>query len=284
MANKLDLKIDTSAIRDTIMNFIVPLVCFGLSAVMIFIVIYPSIQKLPQLQADLQNKVTLRTQLESKVVALNKLTDYKSVLEEDLGLVDKILVSDDNVPYLLNQIDQISRGVGLEISKLNYGVGGSTEIDSNTGESATQYIAVNLGASGNYDQLIKFLKNIENAARLIDVSNYRYGVSTTDDTSAVLSLSFLFYSPYLKVNSNATTDEPISLDLTSPDFIKNINFLKSFTFYQNAVPAENVKAEEKPIEEVVNSTEQKQTTSTENNSVFATMATPTPTPTPTPTQ
>lgn len=249
MQNKIDFKIDTSGLRDTVMNFIVPLVCFGLSAAMILFVIYPSAQKIPQLKTDLQNKETLRSQLDAKVLVLNKLTDYKAVLIEDLNLLDKVLVSDDNVPYLLNQIDRISRDVGFELNKLNYGMGSGADMKG--ADSVAEFVAVNLSVTGNYDQVTKFLQNVEKAARLVDVSNFRYGVATSDPSDSKLSLSFLLYSPYLKVNSTATTDDVIQLDISSPEFIKTINMIKGFTYYENIIPSESVKAEQKPISEIV---------------------------------
>jgi len=248
MANKIDVKIDTSALKDTVMNFIVPLICFGVSAALVFLVIYPSIQKLPQLKSDLQAKQALSAQLETKVATLNKLTDFKSVLEEDLSLMDRVLVSEDNVPYLLNQIDNISRNVGFNLNKLNYGLGGGTE--DTAGNPSTDYIAVNLGVTGTYEQMISFLKNMEKAARLVNVSNYRYAVAGSDISDTSLGMSFLLYSPYLKVNSAATTDDPINLDISDPTFVSILNYLKSFTFYENMPPASVVTAEEKPIEEI----------------------------------
>jgi Tfp pilus assembly protein PilO len=248
MSNKFDVKIDTSAVKDTILNFIVPLVCFGVSAGLVFFIIYPSIQKTPQLKSDLQTKTALRTQLETKVGILNKLTDYKSVIEEDLKLMDRILVSDDNVPYLLNQIDTISRNAGFELTKLNYGLGGSTEDAS--GDTGAEYIAVNLGVNGTYEQLIRFLQNMEKAARLVNVSNFRYALSSSDVNDPVLGMSFLIYSPYLQVNSAATTDDPIQIDITDPAFVSILNYIKEFTFYENMPPSAEISAEEKPIEEI----------------------------------
>ncbi len=253
MPNKLDIKIDTSALKDTVMNFIVPLVCFGASAGLVLFIIYPSIQKMPQLKSDLQTKTSLRTQLDTKVAKLNKLTDYKSVLEEDLVLLDRVLVSEDNVPYLLNQVDNITRGAGFTLSKLNYGLGGATE--SGAGDIGTEFVAVNLGVTGTYEQLIHFLQNMEKAARLVNISNFRYGIAGSDITDSTLALSFLLYSPYLQVNSTATTDDPIQLDITDPSFVSMLNYLKGFTFYENMAPSETVKAEERPIEEIENTEE-----------------------------
>ena len=272
MPNKLDIKLDTGALKDTIINFIVPLICFGISVALIFLVIYPSIQQMPQLKSDLQTKTLLRTQLDTKVSTLNKLSDYKSVLEEDLQLLDRVLVSDDNVPYLLNQIDNITRGVGFALNKLNYGLGGSS--DTEPGVTGAEYVAVNLGTTGSYEQLIHFLQNLEKAARLVNVSNFRYSLTTTEANDTLLSLSFLVYSPYLRVNSTATTDDPILLDIADPTFVSTINHLKSFTFYENTAPAETVKAEEKPIDEIEATEQPQEQSESETAEPAETTATP----------
>ncbi|EKE00378.1 MAG: hypothetical protein ACD_22C00035G0001, partial [uncultured bacterium] len=94
-------------------------------------------------------------------------------------------------------------------------------------------VNVSLGSNGNQNQLIAFLENMENAARLINVKNFRYSMGEDKETGLMtLTISFALESPYLFVESNAVTDEPIKLSISDAKFINDINKLKTLKYYK----------------------------------------------------
>ena len=223
---KTNLQINKDAIVGTLINFIVPLICLSLSIILGLVVIYPYYKNKPAVQAQIAEKQKLNQTLESKIIILNKLSEFKSVLTESSQLVDKVLVSEANVPQLLDEVFQIGTNVGMEVTRLNYSYG-DVKAQESTPE-IFQEVNVSLGVNGDYDQLITFLENTENAARVLYVPSFRYNVNTDNE----MSLNFSIISPFLFVQSTAVTDEPVTLDVTNPSFIEFVNKLKPMKYYE----------------------------------------------------
>ena len=239
MPDKMNLNINTGLIRDAIVNFIVPIVSLGVSVLLFVIIIRPSFSSAPKLRSELELKKVLQGTLTKKLGALEKLVDYKSVVDENSKLVNRVLVSEELVPQLLNQVHEIAKDSGLEVTRLAYSYGetaGGT-LSSGTEEKKPQLgykvVYVSLGTYGSVDQLVSFLESCEKAARFISVENVRYATSEKEG-QPTLSMSFSLSSPYIFVQSNAVTDDPVTLDIASPDFVSFINKLKTLKYYEVA--------------------------------------------------
>lgn len=228
-------EINTNAFKETLINFLVPLICAVLSIAVGFLVLYPSYSSLPELKSNLEKSVQMENQLSTKVDTLNRLLDFKKVMDEDAAFISNALSSNAMVPELLTQINQIAVDSGLAVSSLTYSFGSI--------EDKTTYsnVEVNLGVEGAYGQLVTFLSNLENSARLINVNTFRYGIIISKDKSSHLSLTFILSSPYLQVDSNAQTDAPINFDITSKEFIGLINKVKQLKLYKVSVNQDVVK-------------------------------------------
>jgi Tfp pilus assembly protein PilO len=192
-----------------------------------FAVIYPTINSLPVIKNELQNKEELNQKLQEKLSNLNKLVDYKSVVDEDSSLMNGVLASESQVPELLTQINMIATESGMEVTRLTYSLGSSNDVE----EELYDQVTVSLGARGSFSQLVSFMTSIENAARLIDVTNVRYGTNDSEDTN-ILELAFTLKSPYLFVQSSAVTDDSLTLDITDPAFVAMINKIRGLKFYR----------------------------------------------------
>lgn len=220
-------------VKQTVVNFIVPLIAFIFAALIGVFVILPSIRNKQALTMELQQATSLENTLRSKEANLNRLIDFKSVVDENSDLVNKVLVSEEQVPALLTQIDKIARDSGLAVTKLSYSLGSTA-----TGETAAQitydYVTINLGIDGSFNQLVTFLTTVENAARLIDVVNIRYAHAETE-TGPQISASVVLISPYLFVQSTAVTDEPVDLNISDPKFLDLINKIKSLRYYDPTI-------------------------------------------------
>lgn len=228
-------KIDTHAIKNAVLNFIIPIICTGASLAIFFIVIYPSIKNTPLLQAELDKKMKLSEQLSTKLSRLNKLLDYNSVVDEDLDLVSTLLVSEPTVPELLTQVDAIATESGLVVTRLNYATtstsGASTTAEASTASTGSSYTIVSLGTEGNYVQLLTFLDRLENSARIVEVEDIRYAIQENAEGAQTLGISLTLKSPYMTVKSDAITDDPIQTDITAPDFTSFIDEIKTYKVY-----------------------------------------------------
>ena len=236
------MDINAGAIKETVVNFIIPLISLVASISLGVIVFYPSFKALPRLKDEKETKETLSTTLDSKLTTLNKLLDYQSVVEENSTLVKDVLVEEASVPELLTQIDLIATESGLVVDKMNYSfsdlgkapTSSGTEGVSDATNTSYKMINVTMGAKGNVEQLVTFFKNLENAARLIDVDSFRYS-SQDADQGQFLSVTFDLKSPYLFVESTAVTDDAVTLDITDNKFVDMINRIKGMKFYRISI-------------------------------------------------
>lgn len=221
----MDLKdLKKAQLKNTIANFVIPIVAGLLSIALVGLVIYPSLGKIEQLEKDIETQALLEAQLETKVKKLNDLTDFRASVDENSALISKALSEEPLVPQLLTQIDRIAREAGLNVARLSYSVSGDSL------ETASyEVVSVNLGSVSTYQQLVTFLASVENAARLLTVNNVRFGI---DDETGEVSTTFILVSPYVKVQSVAATDDPITFDLSDQTFQNTIQKLKTLRVYE----------------------------------------------------
>ncbi len=245
------VNISTTAFKETLINFLVPLICLVITTLVGLLWIMPALRNLPAKQQELAEAQKLDNQLTTKKAHLEKLLDFRNVVAEDSDLFDKVLSSEAKVPELLAQINLIAVENGLSVTKLNYSFSSKVAKASTETPSANLYetVEVSLGSTGTYSQLKAFLESLENAARLITVEDVRY---TADEDSAALNINFLLSSPYLFVESSAVTDEAVTLDITDKSFTNLINVLKDLRFYEVTADdmPEIAKEESEPSEEI----------------------------------
>lgn len=217
-------------VKDIALNFIIPILCTTASAVLFVVIIYPSFRNVPELKQKLKNTEVLRDQLKEKQAKLGRFIDFKAILEENSNLVDRVMPAEQNVPGLLDQLSQIASEVGLDVTKLSYSL---SDKDAESDEVPYSVVLVSLGADGNYEQMISFMKATESASRLVNVSNFRFNAVSLNNAES-LSITFVLNAPFMLVQSSAVTDEPIPLDITSPDFISFVNKVKSLRYFEKS--------------------------------------------------
>ena len=237
-------------LRNAVVNFIVPIIAFGVALLLIVLYIYPSFKSLPEKREELNNKISLKNTLSEKVSDLKVLSDFGDVLNENLEIVNKVLVPEADVPRLLDQATQISQRAGMELDRLSYSYGSKAEEEK---ETDFDVVNVSMGVNSSFEQLVLFMELVEKAARYVSVSNFRYSVSEDrEEGVSRISSSFSLDSPYLFVESSAVTDEPIGIDIKSSDFVNFMDMLKGLDYYDfvnRNIQAEEEKPEEEQTEE-----------------------------------
>ncbi|MBI2414480.1 type 4a pilus biogenesis protein PilO [candidate division WWE3 bacterium] len=258
---------DSNEIKETLTNFVVPIVCLLVSGLLVFFVIIKSTQNWPLLQEEFSKAQTLEALLNTKKGVLNKLIDFQAVVEENGRLFSQALSSDPLVPELLTQVDIIAKDSGLEVSRLSYSVTDVGGSGVNSKPVTYKAVIVNLGTLGNYDQINTFLSNLENSSRLIEVVTYRFSGENLQETNKYAA-TFILRVPYLKVESMAQTDAPVTLDISSPDFINALNKVKALKFYDIKVDSKflQVKPSDKEaVEDVDGNLDTSKESTPENN-------------------
>ena len=234
------MPMDTGKLKDIALNFLIPIICIGISVLLFIFIVYPSFRKIPELQEKLTAATTLRNQLQEKQAKLNRFADFKAILEENSGLVNRVMPAEQNVPGLLDQLAQIAQENGLDVTKLSYSLSDAATKD--TDKPAYNAVLVSLGADGNYDQMVSFMKATEGASRIVNVSNFRFNSVSIKDAQT-LSFTFILSAPFMKVQSSAVTDEPINLDITSGDFVSFINKVKGLRYFEKSGDIKNIGVE-----------------------------------------
>uniref|UniRef100_A0A7C4Y290 Type 4a pilus biogenesis protein PilO n=1 Tax=candidate division WWE3 bacterium TaxID=2053526 RepID=A0A7C4Y290_UNCKA len=241
---------DTHKIKNTLTNFVVPLVALFVTLGLILLVILPQIKNWPKVQEEMNKVRSLEALLETKRSILDKIVDFQAVVDEDSKLFGQALSSEPMVPELLTQVDMIAKESGLEVTRLSYSV---TDVGVGPEEEVASYKAViiNLGTLGNYDQINTFLANLEDSARLLEVLSFRFSGENLQDSSQYAG-TFVLRSPYLKVESQAETDTPITLDISSPDFMNILSKVKSLKYYDIKVDTKffDVTPSDEPIDDL----------------------------------
>ncbi len=229
-------------IKKTLVNFVAPLIALGITLALGALVIYPLINKIAATKIQIADNESKITNLQSKVAIINKLQDYNSVVTEDIGLVDTLLETSASVPRVLDETQKIAVESGITIDTLSFSDAGKAPVgtpDPNAAPVAEvpyNIVNVTFGGAADYDKIITFLQNSENAARIINVGSFRFavGTNTSVDSSKVdvLDATFSLESPYLTTQPVAAVDVPITLDITNAKFVAFMNKLKGFKYYE----------------------------------------------------
>lgn len=215
-------------LKETLINFIVPLIAIGISIALFLVIILPGIQKNPEKELQITDAQSLNTKLTEKKEKLGKIESFENVITDYESLVSKVLLSEPKVPELLTQVDTIAKESGLAVTKLTYSF---TDVTEKEKSAEVPLVNVSLGATGNYDQLVTFFENLEKAARLVYVDSFRFS-EEKEDNKTQLAIQVSLASPYLTVDSKAVTDEPITIDIADQAFISFVDELKKMRYYE----------------------------------------------------
>ncbi|MEK7595834.1 MAG: type 4a pilus biogenesis protein PilO [Patescibacteria group bacterium] len=207
------------------------------TVLLFFFVLYPKYKELPQKRDDIVKLKQKADALEGKIKKLNDLVDFKDVLQENSDLLDAAMPSQAEVPILLTQVQLIATEAGLNIKNLSY------SSSSDSGEKSGE-VNVLLSADGNFNQVTAFISSVEKAARLIDISTIRLTAIEENKTDELatgkLEISLGLKSPYFFVESKATTEDAITIDLNNSDFAAFMNRLKELRIYKTTVDTTNI--------------------------------------------
>ncbi len=226
------------AVRNVVINFLIPLSCVVITLVLGVLYIYPKYMEIPSVRAKITAQETLSANLDLKLSNLKNIIDYKEVIIEDSTLVDDVLPSEAKVPQLLTQIDTMAKESGLEVTRLSYAYQDTSSTKAketgapDVSDQTQTYITVNLSVDGTYDQIKAFNSLLESSARFVQVDDFRYTLSNKTESTGELGVTINLSAPYLYVVSTAVTDEPVDLDIKSKLFNDFIAKLKQLRFYR----------------------------------------------------
>lgn len=229
-----------------LLDFMIPLACLVLSLVLGLFVLRPSISKLPELQQTNEEVTALDLQLTEKLKNLNDLLNFKPIISNHVDDFEVILPSEPMVPQLLTQVDTLVAINGLALKDLNYasqvvvtpsGAQPTVAVQTPAALAPSRFVLVNLKVVGTYNQVIPFLRNMETSGRVLKVdsvrlSKFRSGLGDEEVVDDAMSMDFVLRAPYLRVQSNAVTDDPVTIDINDPKFNETRARVEGFEVYK----------------------------------------------------
>ncbi|MBU0624834.1 type 4a pilus biogenesis protein PilO [Patescibacteria group bacterium] len=134
------------------------------------------------------------------------LTDYKSINSEHKRKLNLFLPTNEDMPGLLVQLDEIARRNGLVLSSIDTLV---NEKEVGPGGAKKMRVSANIGG-GSYEQFVLVLNDIERLVRLADVQSISFS-SGEGTYSLVLTAYFMDPNTGLQRVVEELPPQPMSL-------------------------------------------------------------------------
>ena len=205
----------------------------ALAVLMTLFVTIPRFNSISDLKREKKQVDARLEKLQKKRSMLEELLAYKGTLTDNFNLLNTALPSEDEVPLLMTQVQQIATDSGVSMSSLKYAGGKKAE----TGKKATVATAdlgrVRLQAvvEAQYMFLQGFISNLEGASRVINTDSIKF--SSRAKEKAVVSATLDLVSYYLPIpEEKVVVDAPIALDLGAPEFVELLNKVKALRVYE----------------------------------------------------
>lgn len=148
-----------------------------------FFAMNPTFSTVAKLQKEIKDNEFVNSQLEQKIVNINKLKLQFATLQNDLPLVLDSMPKKADVPLLVAQIQSLAAQYNINLRKIqNFEV----ELFKNK-KTDKKYYSYNfsIAGSGTYEDISQFISNITSMQRIVDVDTLSLERSGTQDSSSV---------------------------------------------------------------------------------------------------
>ncbi len=173
--------------------------------------------------------------LRQKSEKLSGILSEIKTIGSNLEVVRGALPAADDVPALIMQLEQISKTSGVTVQHLGFGEGKAVVEKAEEG-AGVRKISVTVVVTGSYASLQTFLRNLEGASRVVNVTNFRFSpAQQKEGEEAVLSVTLGVEAFYLAEVQDVSPETPLTLDTTSKDYVDLIRKVKSLRVYKTEV-------------------------------------------------
>ena len=151
--------------------FIIIIICISAY----FFYISPTLDEIKTLEAKKAEYTgVLEKAREFKAQRDTALTDYNNISEDNLDRLNKIVPNKFDSVLFANDINTIASKYGMSVKDLKYNILNTEAFDAEGVRTKSQpykTIAVTFKFSSQYEQFIKFLKDLESSLQLVDVTS-----------------------------------------------------------------------------------------------------------------
>lgn len=189
-------------------RFITPIIIIGISIAGFFLWVTPLSREV----ALLKEQTASYNQALDNAVSLERERDrltqkYNAIPVEDLNRLQKLLPDNvDNIRLIL-EIEKIASPYGMVLKDIKYNVEDTEDTQNavSAGGNIAKAINNNYGVwdlefstEGSYTNFLKFMRDLENNLRIIDISTIQFSSDTTGTTSNVTNSDVYKYGFKIK--------------------------------------------------------------------------------------
>jgi len=161
----------------------------------LFFVIRPNLINVFSLHEELAHLNLLDKNYENVIKKILEIQSFIETNRNDLYVLDQSLASTPQINKILDDITVSASSSGLMINQMNIS---SIDLKENTINTTKKVFIINIGANGDFLQVSRFKKLIENGRRLKVVKNLQLIKNDQDSPeSADLDIKFIVETYYL---------------------------------------------------------------------------------------
>ena len=235
-----EVKINTTIIK-SYKSLILGLLFLIVSSAVSYFISYPLYNKYLANKSEIELKVEQISVLDKKLAQLEKVKQLADTIEKHNLLTEQAIASKDDIPVVMTMIQLIAENSGVAIESFSYSgmsrtvsttKASSTSTSAPTppgvGDSDNDAFKMNISVKGKFDDVLKFIQNLEDYRRLIDVSSFSYSAEqrVTEDSRLTdgISLRVLLTSFFKDFSTTAASTIDIDKHLPLIQKLESMNY------------------------------------------------------------
>ena len=235
-----EVKINTTIIK-SYKSLILGLLFLIVSSAVSYFISYPLYNKYLANKSEIELKVEQISVLDKKLAQLEKVKQLADTIEKHNLLTEQAIASKDDIPVVMTMIQLIAENSGVAIESFSYSgmsrtvsttKASSTSTSAPTppgvGDSDNDAFKMNISVKGKFDDVLKFIQNLEDYRRLIDVSSFSYSAEqrVTEDSRLTdgISLRVLLTSFFKDFSTTAASTIDIDKHLALIQKLESMNY------------------------------------------------------------
>lgn len=211
------------------------MVSFGLVVGLII----PRAPKIPELKKQEKQTQETLAKLVQKSKILKSLASQRQFLEADYAVMKDALSTNPEVPTLVDQVQKIATDSAVAVKTLNFG---GERKDKKAKEGSLTELAVGISIEGVYDNVLAYLKAVEQAARVLRVTALRFTVAAGEGESEAgnITTNVGLSSYYLPETAKASLESPVPADFQSKKHQDLLTTLRGLQVYRAIIDTSGV--------------------------------------------
>lgn len=225
--------------KETLQAYIGPALALVVGFGLVVGLIIPRAPKIPELKKQEKQTQETLAKMAQKSKTLKNLASRKAVLEADYAVMKDALATDSEVPTLVDQVQKIATDSAVAVKSLNFG---GEKKDKKAKEGSLTELAVGISIEGIYDNVLAYLRTVEQAARVLKVNSLRFtatsgeGKNETGNITTSVGLS----SYYLPETAKTSLESPVPADFESKKYQDLLTKLRNLQVYRTIIDTSGV--------------------------------------------